>query len=135
MSEWDCVTVPSSLPGPRLSAVSVCSTSVRQLLCNQESSFQCSTFTFCQIMPSSISRCKDYPIKCLKNLEDSPSIAIVLEQIWDIYWKRKDVGYFAAWYFFIQKHHFCRQLHCASRTNFSEQLIKFIIDELWLPQC
>lgn len=74
------------------------------------------------------------PIRCLKNLKDSPSIVTVLEQIQDICWKREDVGYFVIWYFFIQKHHFCRQLHCASRTNFSEQLIKSIINELWLPQ-
>ena len=90
---------------------------------------------FAKLCPSVLLVAMITPIRCSKNLKDSPSIVIVPEQIRDIYWKRKDVGYFVAWYFFIQKHHFCRQLHCASRTNFSEQLIKFIINELWLPQC
>lgn len=90
---------------------------------------------FAKLCPSVLLVAMITPIRCLKSLRDSPSIVTVLEQIWDIYWKRKALGYFVAWYFFVQKHDFCRQLHSASRTDFSEQLIKFIINELWLPQC
>lgn len=60
----------------------------------------------------------------LKSLRDSQGI---LEQIWDILTGK---GYCLAWYFFMQYGDFCRQLRSTSRINFSEQLIKFIINEL-----
>lgn len=40
-------------------------------------------------------------VRCLENLKGFPSLVIVLEQVRDISWKRKDVGYFIAWHFLI----------------------------------
>lgn len=56
---------------------------------------------FTKLCPSVLLVAMITPIRCLKNLKDSCSAVIVLEQTWDIYWKRKDVGYFVAQYFFI----------------------------------